>query len=85
MPGCAMTQNAIEAAIIMMAVVIPPKSAMDTPATREPRNCKRLTIVAVKIPSGIAAPNCRNAQMRTAIGRAWKNAAIVSAGSHGPG
>jgi hypothetical protein len=45
----------------MTAVVNPPKSAMDTPAAREPRNCKRLAIDAVKIPSGIAAPNCRNA------------------------
>ena len=69
----------------MTAVAMPPNSAMETPATRAPRNWRRLTTDAVKMPSGIAAPNCRNAQTRTAVGRAWKNAAIVSADSQGPG
>src|SRR6266496_2584933 len=47
------------------AVAKPPKSAMKAPAARTPRNCKRLTMVAVNIPRGIAAPKWRKAVART--------------------
>ena len=50
----------------MNAVAKPPKSAIHAPAARTPRNWSRLTTEAVKIPSGIAAPKWRAAQINTA-------------------
>ena len=44
----------------------PPKRAMNDPAAVTPWKRSRLTAVAVKMPSGVAAPNWRNALARTA-------------------
>ncbi len=43
----------------------PPNIAIVAPAAFIPRNFNLLYMVAVKIPSGMAAPNCRNEMMRT--------------------
>src|SRR5258708_4459963 len=85
MPGRAITLRTDAPATISMAVATPPKSAMNAPAAFTPRNRRRLTMDAVKIPSTIAAPKWKKAQARTAPGLARKKVTITSGGAVGAG
>ena len=84
-PGCEITHRLHAAAAWKTEARRPPASAMCTPATRMPRNKRRLATVAVKTARGIAAPSWKKASARTAGACAANQASEGPRGAKGEG
>src|ERR1700686_4372358 len=64
MPGYVMAHRKQDEITSPIAVANPPNSAISAPAALTPRNFSRATMDIVKMPSGTAEPNWRNAHSK---------------------